>query len=645
MASPFPHLFSPVRIGNREARNRIMRLATLTNTIHNGQVTEHTLAMYRRIARGGSGVIVTEGMRIHPSSTGHGHSMQLYVDGTVDSVRRLSAVVRDEGALIIAQLNHNGRQHHGTGFPTLWAPSAIACPRSGGMPHAMTRAEIAELVEGFANGAARAREGGCDGVELHGAQGHLVMQFVSPFSNQREDEYGGSVENRLRFPLEIIRRIREKVGRDFIVGYRMGVEEFTPGGLGIADVVGITPLLLEGGMIDFLSLTQGNFNSLDSHCPDSHYAPLAFVDLQAQVRAVARGVPVVSTARIQTPEQAEGILASGKADLIGMCRALIADPEWPVKAQAGHRGDIRRCIYTCACWGSGKRLACSVNPTVGQEVDWPELAPANTARRVVVVGGGMAGMEAAWIASQRGHQVTLFEARPELGGKLIGSDRFMPWHEVWQAVDFARRQIAKSGVNVCLGQTADMSAITALAPDAVILASGARVAAPALPGDGSVPMYAFDAGVPDDLPDGHWVVMDADGYYWAAALTEHLARQGRKVTYVTRFTQPLREVPEVARMSTLRMLDRLDVTLLDNMSITRAERGGLVGCRFYNAEHEVRLESVRGLIWTGLQYVNDELAQPLREAGIASVQVVGDAKAPRRLQHAIAEAHRAARAI
>lgn len=645
MTLTFAHLFKPIRIGEREARNRIMRLATLTNTIQNGKVTEHTLALYRRVARGGSGVVVTEGMRIHRSSTGHGHSLQLYVEGTLDSVRQLAKTVQDEGALLIAQLNHNGRQHHGTGSPTLWAPSAIACPRSGGMPHAMTREEIAELVEGFAEGAARAREGGCDGVELHGAQGHLIMQFVSPYSNRREDEYGGSMENRLRFPLEILTRVREKAGDDFIVGYRMGVEEFTAGGLGIADTVRMTPALLAPGAIDYLSLTQGNFNSLDSHCPDSHYAAPAFVDLQAQIKAVAGGIPVVSTARIQTPEQAEAILAAGQADMIGMCRTLVADPEWPAKAREGRSEDIRRCIFTSSCWGSGKRLACSVNPTLGNEIELPPLTRTDTPKRIVVVGGGAAGMEAAWVAAQRGHRVTLFETRRELGGKLAGSERFLPWLEVWHAVDFLARQVAKAGVELRLGEAADVASILAREPDALIVATGATVRAPVLPGDGSVPMHVFDSEVPEDLPDGHWVVMDEDGYYWAAALTEYLARQGKKVTYVTRFMQPLREIPEVSRMSTLRSLDRHGVTLLDNMSLTHADHGALVGHRYFNEAREIRLESVRGLLWAGMQQVNDGLVRQLRDAGLGTVLVVGDAKSPRRLSHALAEGHRAARAV
>jgi pyruvate/2-oxoglutarate dehydrogenase complex dihydrolipoamide dehydrogenase (E3) component len=190
-----------------------------------------------------------------------------------------------------------------------------------------------------------------------------------------------------------------------------------------------------------------------------------------------------------------------------------------------------------------------------------------------------------------------------------------------------------------------VSAILAREPDAVIVATGATPRAPALDGDGSVPIHAFDSEVPENLPDGHWVVMDEDGYYWAAALTEYLARQGKKVTYVTRFMQPLREVPEVSRMSTLRALDRHGVTLLDNVSIARADRGALVGHRYFNETREIRLEGVRGLVWAGMQQVNDDIVRQLQDAGVSDVHVVGDAKSPRRLSHALAEGHRAARAV
>ena len=645
MSPPYGKLFAPLRIGHKQSRNRIMRLATLTNTIQGGQVTEHTLAFYRRIARGGSGIVVTEGMRIHPSSTGHGHSLQLYVPETMASVRALARTVQDEGALIIAQLNHNGRQHHSTGAAALWAPSAIACPRSGGMPHAMTLDEIEAVIAGFVQGAQCVKEAGGDGIELHGAQGHLIQQFVSPYSNQRDDAFGGSFENRLRFPLEIITRIRAAVGRDFIVGYRMGVEEFTAGGLGIADTTRIARLLAEHNELDFLSLTQGNFNTLDTHCPDSHYRAPAYVDLQAEIKAVAGTLPIVATARIQTPEQAERILAEGKADLIGMSRALVADPEWPLKALEGRGEDIRRCIYTSTCWGTGKKIACGVNPTVGNEVSMPPLEKAAVRRRVAVIGGGAAGMEAAWVAAARGHDVTLYEAAPQLGGKLAGAGRFADFHEVALAVQFLDRQVAKSAVRVRLGQAVDAAALRASAPEVVIVATGATAIAPTLAGDGSVPVHAYDARIPDDLPDGNWVVMDEEGHYWSAALTEYLARQGKQVTYVTRFMQPFREIPEVSRMSLLRSLDQRGVVLYDNATIARAERGALVLHRYFHSERPIVLRDIRGLLWTGMQRVNDGIVTRLREAGFDDIQVVGDARAPRRLSHAIAEGHRAGRAV
>ena len=641
MPSSFPHLFEPIRIGSQESRNRIMRLATSTNTGKMGVATDYTVAIYRRLARGGTGVIVTEGMRVHPSNTGRNdHVMKLYRKEIVPSLGQVAQAVHAEGALLIAQVNHGGRQHHGPKTPTLWAPSAIACPHSGGVPHQMSKAEIAEVVAGFATAALHAQQAGCDGVEIHGAQGHLIQEFVSSFSNQREDEYGGNLENRLRLTREIISSVREKVGADFIVGYRMGYEEFTPGGITVEESKQTTLQLLKLGMIDYLSLSQGNFNTIDTHCPDSHYPPLPYIDIQAQIKAVAAGLPVVASTRIQMPEQAEAVIKDGKADLVGMCRALIADPEWPLKAMEGRNDDIRRCIFTSHCHGASKRLSCEVNPTVGNELD-PPLAKVAVPKRVVIVGGGPAGLEAAHTAAERGHQVVLLEKGTKLGGKLTFAHHYLPFNESSYALDFLLRQVIKLGVDVRTATAGTRESVLKEKPDAVIVATGSQIFATAVAGDGSVPVVTYS-----QLPAGATVVvMDEDGYYWASCMTEQLARRGCKVVYVTRFNEPLRELAAVSRISTLRVLDELNVVLRPTMYVDRIENGDIVLRHYYNSRHEERLKDVGEVVWVGAQRANDGLAYELREAGLTDVHLIGDAYMPRRLANAIAEGHRAARAV
>lgn len=649
MSPPFPHLFQPIRIGSKQSRNRIMRLATTTNTGTDGAPSERTVAFYRSLARGGTGIIVTDAMHVHGSNTGRNDpAMQLFRKEIIPKLAPVAQAAHDEGALFIAQANHGGRQHNTSEIPpNLMGPSAVACPYSGGVPHEMAKSEIKALTSGFVMAAHHAQQAGCDGIEIHGGQGHLLQQFISAYSNRRDDEYGGSIENRLRFAVEIISGVRDKTGADFIIGFRMGIAEFTPGGITIEDSKQATLHLLKLGAIDYFSLTQANFNSLETHCPDGHHGPHPYIDLQAQIKAVAGNVPVAASTRIQTPEQAEAIIAAGKADIVGMARALIADPEWPLKAMQGRSDDIRRCISTSSCWSGGapRRISCSINPTVGQELELPPLVKVKVPKRIVVIGGGPAGLEAARVAAERGHHVVLFESKRELGGKLAGSQRFAPYYEVSFAADFLANQVLKAGITVRLGREADAQAVLAENPDAVIVATGATIIALPLAGDGSVAVHAFGADIPEHLPHGTIVVIDQDGYYWAAAVTEALARQGRKVIYVTRFFEPLREVPKVSRISCLRALDELGVEIYDNMTVDCAQQGALVLRHAYNLQRHIRIEDVGALVWVGVQQPNADLAQQLRDAGVPDVRLVGDAHAPRRLASAIGEGHRAARAV
>ncbi len=621
-----------------------MRLATGTASGKGGVATDATVAIYRRLARGGSGLIVTESTRVHPSNAGHtAAALVTFRREIIPSFAQLAHAVHEEGALLVVQLNHGGRQFHGATAGNLWAPSAIACPHSGAIPHAMSKREIAEVVAGFVMAARNAREAGCDGVEIHGGQGHLIQQYVSAFSNQRSDEYGGSLENRLRFSREIISAVRDATGPDFIVGYRMGVEEFTPGGITIEESKEATAYLVKHCPPDYLSLAQGNFNTLDMHCPDGHFPPLTYVDIQAQIRETAGSVPLAASARIQTPQQADAIIAAGKADMVGMCRALIADPEWPQKAMEGRTEDIRRCIYTSYCWdtaGSG-RLRCEVNPTVGQELEMPPLAKVDKPRRVVIVGGGPAGLEAAHTACDLGHEVILLEKGRRLGGKLTFAAHYTQFHDSNYALDFLLTQVGKRAIQVRLETPGARASVLREKPDAVIVATGSDIYAPQVPGDGSVPVTTYSAPPPGSTV----VVMDEDGYYWAMCITEELARKGCNVVYVTRFHEPLRELVEVSRISAKRTWDELGVQLRTNMHVERIENGAVVLRHYLNRKREERIANAAAVVWVGAQRSNDALAEELREAGIADVRLVGDAYMPRRLANAIGEGHRAARAV
>ena len=289
-----------------------------------------------------------------------------------------------------------------------------------------------------------------DGVEIHGAQGHLIQQFVSPFSNRRNDDWGGTFEKRLRFPQEIIRRVRTRVGARAIVGYRMGVEEFTEGGLSIDDTVKVAQALCEDGSIDYLSLAQGNFNSIETHLPDRHSPILAYRDLHARFKAVANGAPVVASTRIQHPDQVADMIADGEADMIGLCRALLADPDWPNKAKAGRSDTIRRCIACNQCWAwiaGGEPIACATNPVTGREYRWKKLEQdrAETAKTVAIIGGGPGGLYTAILAKKAfpGAEIDVYERNAlgdTFGWGVVFSDETLGNVEAADPESFGRIQ-------------------------------------------------------------------------------------------------------------------------------------------------------------------------------------------------------------
>ena len=653
-AGSFPKLFSPIDLGPQRAKNRIMRVATTSNLAVRNRVRNRMLAFYRRVAEGGAGVVVSEAVRLHPHDTVVPSAIPLFDPKVIPGMRRISRAIHDNDALFIVQLNHGGRQHLGRRVGTLVAPSPIACPRSGGTPHGMTLREVEEMVEFFVSAAINARDSNADGVEIHGAQGHLIGQFVSPYSNTRDDRYGGSFENRMRFPLEVLRRVRQRLGPSSVIGYRLGVEEFTEGGLGIDDTCEIARAIAAEGIIDYISLSQGNFNTIETHLPDRHWPQVTYRDIQTRIKdAVGPDMVVVQSTRIQTPEQGEQVLSAGNGDMIGLCRALIVDPDWPNKAAGGRCDEIRRCIACNQCWdwiSSAEPIACAINPVAGREHAFRHQIRSDGGT-VVVAGGGPAGLEAARVAAERGYRVVLFEKDERLGGKFADAQRFPQNGELRHIIDYLVPAAKRAGVEIRTGKTADAETILAEQPHAAIIATGAEPVAPMLDGDGSVPVMA--AASPEDIsaiPAGgdHVVMMDEDGYFWGAAIAEAAlaaARQTRRrLTIATRFFEVFRELPMVSRIATLRVLDQGETQLMTSMTIARAEKGGIV-FKHYLTDRETMLPAVAALLWVGKQDARSALFSELKAAGLDRTKIVGDAFAPRRVPVALVEAHTIARQI
>jgi len=651
----FRYLFTPIRVGAVTLKNRIFSTGHAEAMAEDGKPGPRLRAYHEAKARGGVALTIVGGSTsVHPSSPATAWNLVAnHDDAIVPAYRALADAVHRHDCLVLAQLTHLGRrgQSDVEGWHVLLAPSQVPEKVHREVPHEIEPEQIAMLVQAFGDAARRCREGGLDGIEISAAHNHLVDQFWSPLFNRRTDEYGGSLENRLRFGFEVLGEIRRQVGRDFVVGVRISGDELTDGGLGAEDMAEIARRLAASGLVDFLSIIGGGTHTLPLQAaaiPNMSFPNAVYVPLAAAVKAAVPGMPIFHATRIVDPIHAEQILAEGAIDVVGMTRALIADPDMPRKAREGRFDDIRQCVGANeGCIDriyQGKPVTCIQNPQAGREAELAEVTPARVPKRVVVVGGGVAGLETARMATVRGHRVVLFERDAEVGGQVRVAARAAARADYAGIVRFLARQVEKLGVEVRLGVEATPELVLAVEPDAVVVATGSHPWLPPLPGlDGKHVVTDRDVLL-DRVPVGDRVVLVDDVHTQQGLSTaEVLLDRGKQVEVVSRLFYPGQDIGITSIIPLYQRLFAKGVVLTPHTELVAVE-GSTVLVTNVHSGAERRIEGVDTVVLSMGSRSTDALYRALR-GRVSELHAAGDCVAPRGVHHAILEGTRVARAL
>ena len=547
-SSLYPHLFSPLPLGTFEVQNRAF-MSSITAQLADTVVNERLLAFIGERARGGAGLITLGSAPVHPALHNHDQKqLALYSDEVVPGLARLADTVHAAGSRLAQILWHGGHnQSYRSGYAAV-APSPVPSVVHGGVPKQVSKKELKELRGYYARAARRCADAGLDAVVVQTAADYIIGSFLNPTLNRRTDEYGGSLENRLRFVTEVLEDVREAVDGRCAVAIRTSAGHLIPTdptGYSRDDALEAVGVIAQKGLVDWVSVLSGSYWSATQIVSPMHHPRTPGADDAAAFKAAGLGVPVFTTGRIRTPEEAEEIIASGKADAVELARTLLADPEWPTKARTGRSAEIRPCI-SCSqgCWASymvGAPVTCIVNPAAGYELQLGPVGKAAAAKQVAVVGGGPAGLEAARVAAERGHSVTLYEATAHLGGDMRVAALMPHRGEIMDAVDWWERELARLGVTV-RRNTAIESAAELAGADEVIWATGAQPSQTAvlrfrpanhdgIPGAAGLP-HGRELLRGEKHVAGSVLVIDEEGGWPAVSLAEWLVEQ-KGVTKVT----------------------------------------------------------------------------------------------------------------
>lgn len=647
------HVLTPLKIGPVEIKNRIARPAHAT-LIGGGTLNDDLIAYHEARAKGGVGLTIVEIMGVHPTSMG---SLNAFDTSLHKSYPRFIERVKPYGMKVFQQLWHGG---HNVAFPALdgsppWSASDVPSVGSGVTPKPMTKAMIDEVIRSFVTAARQCERWGVDGVELHCAHGYLPAQFLSSNTNRREDEYGGSLENRARFIKELVSAVRAGVSSSLVVGVRVAPDA-TAGGAGVEEYIYVAQMLERLGLIDYVNISMGNYQSFPKMIGGMHES--MGYELETSL-PIARAVklPTMVVGRFRTLEEADQVIRAGDADMVGMVRATIADPDLVKKTEEGRPEAVRPCIgCNQGCVGGiftpvFPRMGCTVNPAVGFESSLSEdkLKPARISKHIVVVGGGPAGMEAARIASLRGHKVTLVEAQPKLGGTVNLAAMAPTRAGIRDIVVWQEEELYRLGVDIRLSTYWDAQEVLNARPDAVVLATGAtprldgvQLSNPGEPIEGMqlpkvISSHSLFLERTRDFGDSA-VIVDDVGHYEGVACAEYLAAKGLAVTYVSRHIS-FAPMVETSLMSepALERLHRYKFSLrLRTRAIRIDQAGVLVGPTYVAAPAASETIAAATVVVVSHNQPNSEMHTALTAEGLKVISV-GDANSPRFMQVAMRE--------
>jgi 2,4-dienoyl-CoA reductase-like NADH-dependent reductase (Old Yellow Enzyme family)/thioredoxin reductase len=636
------NLFSPFDIKGRHLENRIVMPGLASFLIESdGAITDRTVEHYRNRAAGGPAMVIVEACAVSPEGIVSPHQARIYDDRFIEGLARIARVMRAEGAVPAVQLHHGGRQTSSRVIKQKpVSASNLPCPAIRGDVEPLTIDGIHEIIFKFGEAARRAVEAGFDLIEIHGAHGYLVNQFLSAFSNIRKDEYGGDRVGRSRFAAEIVKEVRNRVGEQYPISFKISAQEFVPGGLDVDESIALLKLIVPAG-VDIVQVSAGNDATPEWICQPMFMGKACLADSAAKIKQALQ-IPIMAVGRINDPVIADEIIREGRADLVCMGRGLLADPEMPRKAKEGRLDDIRICIACNTCMESifrKGRVECLVNPTLGREKEM-ELKPTDNPKRVMVVGGGPGGLHVAAVAAARGHDVTLFEKQPRLGGQLLLGSVTTYKKEILSLIDFQKKQVEKLGIKTCLDREVTLETVKETNPDVVVLCTGSTPIQPPLPGIEKSIVLSIPEILNGDKPLPKKTVVLGGGAT-GCEVAHHLAENGSRVTIVEQLPKIAAQMESITRKVLLKQLRDNQVEFLTGQRLSRIEDNGVFVLSEDGAEKFIEAEAV--VIAIGNKPDN-RLYEQMSSAGI-HVHQIGDCLEPRSAKAAISEAAEIGRAI